>query len=36
MLIVFAHSNFIENCNNINLDIELSNTQFDKNILNKR
>jgi len=36
MLIALAYANFIKDCNNIKLNIELSNTQFDKNISNKQ
>jgi len=36
MLIAFTHANFIEDYNNIKLDIEFSNTQLDKNISNKQ
>jgi len=36
IVIAFAYTNLIKDCNNIKLDIELSNIQFDKSILNKR
>jgi len=36
MLIALAYTNFIKNCNNIKLDVEFSDTQFDESISNKR
>ena len=32
MLIAFAYANLIKNCNNVKLNIEFSDTQFDKSI----